>query len=85
MTLTGVAEWVGHCPANQKVDSLIPGQSTYLGCRPGPWSRSVREAADRCFSPSLSPSLLLSIKIKCLKKEFKDGETIALNLQPGSI
>ena len=34
--LDGVAQWVEHWPANQKVAGLIPGQGTCLGCRPGP-------------------------------------------------
>ena len=32
---TGVAQWVGHCPKNQKVTSWTPGQGTCLVCRPG--------------------------------------------------
>ena len=38
--LTGVAQWVELCPANRKVASSIPGQGTYLGCRPGPQLRA---------------------------------------------
>ena len=34
--LNGAAQWVGHCPANQKVTGSIPGQGTCLGCGPGP-------------------------------------------------
>ena len=34
--LTGVAQWVGHHPTNQKVTSLIPTEDTCLGCGPGP-------------------------------------------------
>ena len=34
--MTGVAQWVGHCPANQKVTVAIPGQGSCLGCGPGP-------------------------------------------------
>ena len=30
--LIGVAQWVGCCPENGKVNSLIPGQGTGLGC-----------------------------------------------------
>ena len=33
---TGVAQWVRHHPANQKVTGSIPSQGTCLGCRPGP-------------------------------------------------
>ena len=29
--LTGVAQWVGHCPADLKVASSIPGQGICLG------------------------------------------------------
>ena len=32
----GVAQWIGHGPANQGVAGLVPGQSTCLGCGPGP-------------------------------------------------
>ena len=35
--MTGVAQWVGRWPANQKVTSSIPTQGTCLGCGPGPW------------------------------------------------
>ena len=33
------------------------GQGTRLGCRPGSLVGGVQEAADPCFSPSLSPPL----------------------------
>ena len=33
--LTGVAQWVGHRPTNQKVTSSIPGQGACLGSWPG--------------------------------------------------
>ena len=68
MALAGVAPWVEHQPANQKVTGLIPGQGTCLGCRPGP-QLGVCER---------SPSLHLSLKIinkqtnKILKKKKKE-------------
>ena len=34
--LAGVAQWIECWPANQRVASSIPSQSTCLGCRPGP-------------------------------------------------
>ena len=49
--LTGVAQWVGHCPADKKVASSIPGQGTCLGCRPGPWLQM-------CERPLMDVSLL---------------------------
>ena len=36
LTLAGVAQWTDHRPVNQRVASLIPGEGTCLGCRPGP-------------------------------------------------
>ena len=40
--LAGVAQWIEHQPANQRVASSSPSQGTCLGCRPGPqWG--VRE------------------------------------------
>ena len=33
--MAGVAQWFEHWPVNQKVASLIPGQGTCGGCRPG--------------------------------------------------
>ena len=62
MALTGVAQWVEHCSANQKVAGSIPDQSTCLGRGQVP-SWGMQEATDLCFFPSLSPSLLFSLKI----------------------
>ena len=61
--LNGVAQLVGHSSTKQKVAIFIPSQGTCLGCRFDPWSGYLREATDQCFSPSLSPSLPLSLKI----------------------
>ena len=33
----GVAQWIEHWPANQRVAGSIPSQGTCLGCGPGPW------------------------------------------------
>ena len=69
MTLVGVAQWIECQPANQEVAGSIPCQGTCMGCGLGP-SLGVceRQPADvsltlQCFSPSLSPSLPLSLKI----------------------
>ena len=70
--LTHVAQWVGHHPTKQKVTGSIPGQGKRLGCVFGPWS--IGEAANQCFSPFISPSLPLCLKIKTnkiLKKKKK--------------
>ena len=53
--------WLEHRPAKLKVAGLISRPGTCLGCRFGPWSGRGWEATDRCFSPSLSPSLPLSL------------------------
>ena len=60
-SLAGVAQWIECLPANQKVTSSIPN----LGHMPGLRARSqvggTQEVSTHwCFSPSLSPSLLLS-------------------------
>ena len=34
--LAGVAQWIEHWPAKQRVASSIPSQGKCLGCRPGP-------------------------------------------------
>ena len=34
--LAGVAQWIEHQPANQRVAHSIPSQGTCLGCGPGP-------------------------------------------------
>ena len=36
LALGGVALWIEHGPANQRVTSSIPTQGTCLGCGPGP-------------------------------------------------
>ena len=67
--LAGVAQWIKCQPVDQKVADLIPGPSTCLGCGPGPWLGACeRQPIDvspthQCFSPSLSPSFPLSLKV----------------------
>ena len=67
--LTGVAQRVGCRPANRQVAGLIPGQGTCVGGGPGPLlgmcERRLMHVSlvHPCFSPSLSPSLPLSLKI----------------------
>ena len=63
LALTGVAQWVGHWPANLKFASLTPSQGTcWLGCWLGPWSEACkRQPMDvsftlGCFFPYLSPA-----------------------------
>ena len=36
LALAGVAQWIEHQPANQRVGGSIPSQGTCLGCGPGP-------------------------------------------------
>ena len=43
----GVAQWTECRPANRKVASLMPSQSTGLGCGPGPLLGGMREATTR--------------------------------------
>ena len=68
-SLTGVAQWVECRPANQEVVSSIPSQGTWLGCRLGPYLGACERKQINvslthwCFSPSLSPSRSLSLKI----------------------
>ena len=61
--VAGVGYWVECQPVNQKITSLIPGQGTCLGCRPGPQLGCLWEATSWCFSPSLSLSLPLSLEM----------------------
>ena len=68
LALTSVARLVGRRPAKRKVICLIPGQGTCPGCRFSPPSGCIQEATNQCFSPFLSPSLLLSLKINCFLK-----------------
>ena len=68
--LAGVAQWFECQPADQKVAGSIPNQGTCLGCRPGPQLVARKRQpinvslARQCFSPSLFPSLPLSLNIK---------------------
>ena len=64
-----MAQWIECRPVNQRITSSIPGQGTCLGCEPGPLYGAYERQPH--ISPSLSPSLLFSlkiIKIKNLKK-----------------
>ena len=59
VALAGVAQWIEHQPANQRVASLIPSQGTCLGCGPGPWLR----ACERQLIDVSLPPFTLSLKI----------------------
>ena len=39
IALAGVAQWIEHWHAHQRVVGSIPSQGTYLGCGPGPQYR----------------------------------------------
>ena len=64
INLAGVAQWIEHWPANQKVTGSIPGQDTYLDGGPGPWlGECKRQPHINVSLPLFSPSLPLSLKI----------------------
>ena len=75
-SLAGVAQGFEHRPVNPKVAGSIPSQGTCLGHRPGPsWGCMTGNqcVSHICFSPSLCPSLPLSLQInkiflKCILK-----------------
>ena len=81
--LVGVPQWIEHWPANQNVAGSIPGQSTCLGCEPGPqwWGGGGERVRDsqlvdlmhQYFSPSFSFSSHLWNKynFKNMKKKEK--------------
>ena len=48
--MTVIAQWAGHCPTNQKIDGLIPHQSTCLGCGSGPRLGVWKATEDVSFS-----------------------------------
>ena len=66
LALTGVAQWVGCRPADQKVPGPIPGQGACLGHRPGPHLGACeRQQIDaslthQCLYSSVSLPFLLS-------------------------
>ena len=67
LALTDVSQRVGHFPMNREVTDLSHGQSARLGRELG------LQITHLCFSPSLFPSLPLSLKINkifFLKKEI---------------
>ena len=76
--MAGVAQWVERWPVNRKVTGSIPSQGTCLGYRPGPQLRaSERQPIDvslahQCFSPSLSYSLPLSLKLVKIILNYSD-------------
>ena len=69
LALTGMAQLVGHHSANQRATSSIPGWGTRLGCRSVPGQGAYKKQrtdvsfSHQCFSFSLYPSFLLSLKI----------------------
>ena len=74
MALMGVAQFVGHCPKNQKVIGWIPGQGTCLSCGLGPgqgvWERQLIDVS----LPLILPPSPLSEKIN--KIFFKNKKII---------
>ena len=70
--LAGVAQWIEHWPANRRVAGSISGQGTFLGCPGTCLAGGLWRVADHCFSPSLSPSLAISLKVN--KVFFKKWE-----------
>ena len=62
LALAGVAQWIECQLVNQRVVDCIPSQGTCLGCRPCPSKGRARGNHTLMFL-SLSPSLLLSLKI----------------------
>ena len=76
ISLDGVAQWIECQPANQKVRHMIPGQGICLGCSPGPglgvFERQPIHVSLTylCFSPFLSPSFPLSLKVNKLNIFF---------------
>ena len=66
--LPGMVHWVECRLVDWKATGWIPSQGTSLGCRPGSQLGSCRmqsiqaSLSHRCFSPSFSPSLSLSLK-----------------------
>ena len=69
VALASVAEWSEHRPETLKVTSSIPSQGTCLGYTlgPGPTLGACKRQPSlthQCFSPPLSPSLLLSLENK---------------------
>ena len=81
--LAGVVQWIERWPANQGVNGLIPSLGTCLVAdQVLSWQSINVSLAHRCFSPSLSPSLLLCLKInKILKKKKSHGINLKKNLR----
>ena len=72
LPLAGMAQWVEHQPANQKVTSLILGQGSCLGCRPGPSWGHVRGSQSMFLShTSMFLSLSFSLPSPLSKKKIK--------------
>ena len=66
--LDGVAQWIECQTANQGVTGSIPSQGTSLGCGPGHQLGAHERQPHIDVSPSFSPSLPPSLKIKINKK-----------------
>ena len=83
LSLVGVAEWIKYRPVNQRVAGLIPSQGTCLGCRPGPQYGVSERQPHIDVSLSLSPSLLLSLKINkiFLKIKYLSSDWYVVNIQ----
>ena len=61
--LAGVAQWIEHQSANQRITGSIPSQRTCLGCSPSPQEGALERQPHIDVSSLLSLSLPLSLKI----------------------
>ena len=66
--LAGVAQWIEHWPANQRVISLIPSQGSSCAVGHVPSRGAWETTTHWYFSPSPSPSLLLFLKMNKIKQ-----------------
>ena len=75
--LAAVSQWFESWPGNQRVSGSIPGQGTWLGCRPGPQcgARERQPHIDVSLPLFLLPFPSLKVNKTFLKKK-KDNEKI---------
>ena len=66
--LAGLAKWIEHQTANQRVTSSIPNQGTCLGCGPGPWGGGAGGVHER--QPHINVSLPLALLSPLSKKKL---------------
>ena len=77
--LAGVAQWIEHGPANQKVAGLIPSQGTCLGWGPDPWLGACERQPIHVYLLNIDVLLSLVFSLPPPLSKNKEIKSLTIN------